>query len=91
MEIMASTRRVTIDLTDEASEEIERIRVATGLTIADIFRHSFTLLRIYLDAKNEGKLMRIVNPKKPRDQVQIELPTLRVTNPKPNPQAMLAK
>ncbi|MDB5338840.1 MAG: hypothetical protein JWN70_4459 [Planctomycetaceae bacterium] len=88
---MAGTRRVTIDLTEEASAEIERIRAVTGLTIADIFRHSFTLLRIYLEAKDEGKLMRIFNPKKPRDQVQIELPTLRISIPKSKSEAQSIK
>lgn len=73
---MAAARRVTIDLTEDMSLEIERIRDATGLSIADIFRHSFTLLRIYLEAKDKNEEMRIVSPQKPRDQVRIELPTV---------------
>lgn len=77
-----ATRRVTIDLTEEAGVEMDRIRAATGLSIADIFRHSFTLLRIYLDAKDAGQEMRIVDPRKIREQVRIELPTVvRVQQP----------
>ena len=73
---MANVRRVTIDLPDETSDEIERIRASTGMTIADIFRHSFTLLRLYLEAKAEKKELRIIDPKS-REQVRIELPTIQ--------------
>lgn len=71
---MAKGRRITLDLTAAASTEVDRITNETGLTIADVFRHSFTLLRIYREAKQEGKVMRIVDPKNPRTQVQIEIP-----------------
>lgn len=71
---MTAARRVTIDLSDDASDEMERIRASTGLSIANIFRHAFTLLRIYLEAKMERKELRIVDPRKPHEQVRIELP-----------------
>ena len=32
------SRRVTIDLSDKASERVEAIRSATGLSISEIFR-----------------------------------------------------
>jgi len=57
-----AARRVTIDLPEESSNEIDRIREQTGLSIKDIFRHSFTLLRIYLEAKRKGEEMRIIGP-----------------------------
>lgn len=47
---MTAARRVTIDLSDDASAELERIRNSTGLSIANVFRHAFTLLRLYLEA-----------------------------------------
>lgn len=73
---MGAARRVTIDLTEEAADEMDRIRQSTGLSISEVFRHSFTLLRLYLEAKEERKEMRIVDPRRPRDQVRIELPTI---------------
>jgi hypothetical protein len=73
---MAAARRVTIDLTEDTSDEMNRVRELTGLSIADIFRHAFTLLRLYVDAKASGKQLRIFDPKNPREHVQIELPTI---------------
>lgn len=79
---MAAARRVTIDLTEDTSQEMERIRASTGLSIANIFRHAFTLLRIYLDAKAERKELRIVDPKKPHEQVRIELVSIGASEPR---------
>lgn len=72
---MSKKKRITLDLTPEAAAEVERITAAEGLTMAEVFRHSFTLLRVYLDERDNGNEMRIVDPKRPRNQVRILLPS----------------
>lgn len=52
-------RRVTIDLTPAAAREVDRLRGVTGLTTADIFRHAFSLFRIYVDAKAKGEELEV--------------------------------
>ena len=67
-------RRCTIDLTPAASEEVNRICKMFGLKIADLFRYSLLLMRIYGDAVTEGKQMRLVNRKDPNEIQVVELP-----------------
>ena len=69
-----NSKQINIDLTEESSTEIDRIREQDGLSTADIFRHSFALLRLYLDAKRTGREMRIVDPADGRQICRIELP-----------------
>ena len=68
------TKRVSVDLAPAASAEIDRMRATTGLATADLFRHAITLLRIYLDARRDGKEFRIVDPSNLGDQVRLEMP-----------------
>lgn len=74
---MSKKRRITLDLTPEAAAEVDRITASEGLTIAEVFRHSFTLLRVYLEERANGNEMRIVDPKRPRNQVRILIPSHR--------------
>src|SRR5690606_26692257 len=67
-------RRITIDLPEASSEELKRVQAATGLSIADVFRLSFALLRIYVNARIEGKEIRVVDPNDPHLQTRIEIP-----------------
>jgi hypothetical protein len=67
-------RRVTIDLTTAAASEVDRLRVITGLTTADIFRYALSLFRIYVDAKQRGHESVIVDPSGNSRDVRIELP-----------------
>lgn len=55
-------RRVTIDLTPAAASEVDRLRELTGLTTADLFRNAFSLFRIYVQARERGEEMCIVDP-----------------------------
>ena len=55
-------RRVTIDLTAAAAGEVDRLRELTGLTTADLFRNAFSLFRIYVQARERGEEMCIVDP-----------------------------
>ena len=71
---MASKRRITVDLNEVAAAEIERLRKLTGLSTADLFRHSITLLRIYVQAKQDEREIRIVDPKDTQDQARLEMP-----------------
>lgn len=67
-------RRITIDLTGAAVSELDRVKKATGLSTADIFRYAFTLLRIYVQAKASGQEVRIVDPKGVVTPTRLELP-----------------
>ena len=67
-------RRCTIDLTPAAAEEVDRICKMFDLKIADLFRYSLLLMRIYADASGEGKQMRLVNRKDPNEIQVVELP-----------------
>ena len=69
-------RRVTIDLSGPASKEVERLRCLVGLTTADVFRHALSLFRIYVEARERGEHLYIVNPADNRVQTRIELPVI---------------
>jgi hypothetical protein len=71
---MPSKKRVSLDLNPQAAAEIERMRATTGLNTADLFRHAVTLLRLYIQARADGKEFRIVDPNDPKDQVRLEMP-----------------
>ena len=62
---MAKNKRYTIDLTSGASEEVKRICDTFGLTITDLFRYSLLLMRIYADAIEAGRELRLIDPQKP--------------------------
>jgi len=67
-------RRITIDLNDESASEVERLRELTDLTTAELFRHAFNLIRIYVRSRQQGSDLCIIDPNG-RDRV-IELPFL---------------
>ena len=66
-------RRVTIDLTPAAAEEIDRIADLVGISVPDVFRQSFGLFRLYVNAKVKGKTLAIVDTKDPKVFRQLEL------------------
>lgn len=71
----AKGRRVTIDLTATAVGELDRLRELTGLTTADLFRNGFSLLRLYVQAKEKGQSFVITDDDEPTAVVtRIELP-----------------
>lgn len=54
------SRRLTIDLTDEASCEIDRLMAVTGkATTTDLLRSALSVFRIIVDARSAGKAIRI--------------------------------
>jgi hypothetical protein len=55
-------RRVTIDMTPTAASEIDRLVDLTGAKTADLFRQAFHLLRLYVDALQDGKALMILDP-----------------------------
>jgi len=67
-------RRVTIDLTSAAATEVDRLRDATGLTTADIFRHALSLFRIYVDLRKRGQELCILDPRDKETRTRLELP-----------------
>lgn len=75
----AKGRRVTIDLTPAAADEVDRLRGVTGLTTADLFRHGLSLFRIYVDVRERGQQLCIYDPDKKGIDTRLELP-LEVLN-----------
>ncbi|MDX1970458.1 MAG: ribbon-helix-helix protein, CopG family [Planctomycetaceae bacterium] len=67
-------RRVTIDLTPAATEEIDELTKKLGITTADLFRQSLGLFRHYVIAKQAGRKLMIVDDRiQPEKMVQLEL------------------
>lgn len=68
-------KRVTIDLSPAAVDEVDRLREITGLTTADLFRNGFSLLRLYVEAKEHRQGLAIVQGDRLDDIVtRIEMP-----------------
>jgi len=67
--------RITIDLTPDARQEVQRIIDATSLSDApEFFRKAMTLLRIHVDAAQAGKEIVMINPAPPNERDNIVLP-----------------
>ena len=56
---MNKPRRVTIDLTSAMAEELDMVKDRTGMTTAQIFRQSLSLLAKYVDCEMHGRRMAI--------------------------------
>ena len=67
-------RRISVDLTKAAANELDKLKLSTGQTTADLFRFAFTLLRIYVKAKQDGHEVRIIDPNDSTTQTRLELP-----------------
>ncbi len=67
-------RRISLDLTAAAASEVDKLKTLTGLTTAEIFRHAFSLLRIYVQARKNGQEIRIVDPRNNGAQTRLEFP-----------------
>jgi hypothetical protein len=68
-------RRVSIDLTPAATVEVDRLREATQLSTADLFRYALHLLRIYVDERQRGNSLYTARADNPSEtQTRIELP-----------------
>lgn len=68
-------KRITIDLSSAAVEEVDRLREITGLTTADLFRNGFSLLRLYVEARRQGQGLAIVEGNRLDEIVtRIEMP-----------------
>lgn len=67
-------RRYNIELTPAAAAELDRIRKTGSLKITEVFCYSLMLMKIYVDAKGDGKQMRLVNLKDPKEVQVVELP-----------------
>jgi hypothetical protein len=61
LEVQTPVQRVTLDLSVEAARELDRLQNLTGLTKAELFRHAFNLLRLYIKAAQEGKEFCIID------------------------------
>jgi hypothetical protein len=70
----ASTR-VSFDLSEQMERELQRVLEVTDLaTRPEVFRRAFTLLRIHLDAKREGRDIYIQSRENPHEKWMITLP-----------------
>jgi len=71
----AQTRRVSIDLTATAAAEVDRLRAATSLTTADVFRFALVLFRRYVDAALDGERF-FIGDKSKENLTGFELPIM---------------
>lgn len=70
-------RRITIDLTAAATDEVDRLRQITGMTTADLFRNAFSLFLIYVEARSRGQQFCIVDPENENAiRTRVELPVV---------------
>tara|TARA_R110000868_G_scaffold372982_1_gene636843 strand:+ start:490 stop:696 length:207 start_codon:yes stop_codon:yes gene_type:complete len=51
--------RITIDFTESASDELERIKGLTGLSTADVFRSAFSVFRIVVDEQRQKRAIHL--------------------------------
>lgn len=49
------SRRLNLELTDMAEQELVRLMDLTGLPIDQLLKHAVTILRIYVDSREDGK------------------------------------
>jgi hypothetical protein len=76
-------RRVTIDLTAAATQEVDRLREITGLTTSDLFRNAISLFRLYVEARSRGHQLCIVDPQNENAiRTRVELPVF-IAQPSP--------
>ncbi len=69
------TERVAFDMTPELAKEVERIIECTDMKKApEVFRKSFTLMRIIIEAERDGKRFCRTDPKNPDIIEMIILP-----------------
>jgi hypothetical protein len=68
-------RRVSLDLSASAAQEVDRLRELTDLTTADMFRYALHLFRIYVQEVADGKSLYFAKTDDPQSgQTRIELP-----------------
>ena len=67
--------RVAFDLTAGMTEAVEHILKITDLhSKPEVFRRAFTLLRIHIEAAEQGRQIYMVDPSQPNDRYIISLP-----------------
>lgn len=57
-----SVNRLTVDMSESAVKEIERMRNSTGRSTAELVRIAMSLLRIAVNAKDDGRELHVVDP-----------------------------
>lgn len=55
------SRRLTIDITERAASEIALMRIACGLSTADIFRNAMSLAKTCVDELAAGHKIAVIN------------------------------
>ena len=66
-------QKITLELTPQAAVELERIRQLTSATKAELFRHAFSLLRIYVRAAEAGQELTVIDPTGKQKVIQLPL------------------
>jgi hypothetical protein len=67
-------KRFTVDFTPATAREVNVIKETFGLTNVDFFRFSLLLMRIYAEAKKQGKELCMIDLKKPEIVHVVSLP-----------------
>ena len=67
-------RRINLVLTPKASAVLDEICKLGESTITETLKQSLLLMKICADAVRDGKQIRLVNPKDPKEVCVVELP-----------------
>ena len=55
------SRVATLVMSEEIEAAIDKIRMETGWSLAEVFQKSLSLLRIYMDAERNGEVLDVRN------------------------------
>lgn len=67
-------KKFMLTMTPECDAEFQRVCEDSGLDMAEVLRHSFTLFRMYLDAVKNGQELCILDPKNVTQRTVIQFP-----------------
>ncbi|MCA9013747.1 MAG: hypothetical protein KDA77_00315 [Planctomycetaceae bacterium] len=74
---MPANENRKVIITDEANRELTQLEDMTGLAAHELVRHSIVLLKLYANADQQDRQLRVVNPEKPdTDFVLLQMPIL---------------
>ena len=69
---MAVGKRITIDLSESAAAEVDRLCEASGQDVSGLFRAAMSILRIKINAEQIGRQLHVVDPSGEHETIVVE-------------------